>query len=137
MTILWPAGRIVLLLCNFLQYQEFQWNFDYDIYKLFGYFKINLCFYDVTICLQALSFLNVELLVIPSVKELREIWIRSFGFEPLDLRSKKMMKGMNLLVFRGTEMLQKKIPKRNFPDENLKSYSRQTSKRNLDSFLFN
>lgn len=72
----------------------------------------------VTIC-QALSFLNVELLIIPAILKLKETWINSFGFEHLDSRSKRMIKSMNLMVFDGTITLQKKIPKPNFPDENL------------------
>ncbi|TKY62435.1 Increased DNA methylation 1 [Spatholobus suberectus] len=67
----------------------------------------------------ALSFLNVELLVIPAISKLRETWISAFGFEPIDSRSKTIIKGMNLLVFPDTVMLQKKIPKRNFPNGNL------------------
>ncbi|RDX64763.1 Increased DNA methylation 1, partial [Mucuna pruriens] len=62
--------------------------------------------------------LNVELLVIPAVSEIKATWISAFGFEPLDLRSKTMIKGFNLLVFPGIEMLQKKIAKRNLIDEN-------------------
>ncbi|XP_020213807.1 increased DNA methylation 1-like [Cajanus cajan] len=59
----------------------------------------------------ALSFLNVELLIISSMLQVKNTWIRSFGFEPLDLRSKKLIKSMNLMVFPGTVTLQKKIPK--------------------------
>ncbi|XP_020211191.2 increased DNA methylation 1-like [Cajanus cajan] len=62
----------------------------------------------------ALSFLEVELLVIPVVSTVKNTWIDAFGFEPLDLRSKTIIKGMNLLVFPNTEILQKKIPKRYF-----------------------
>ncbi|TKY45490.1 Increased DNA methylation 1 [Spatholobus suberectus] len=45
----------------------------------------------------ALSFLNVELLVIPAISKLRETWISAFGFEPIDSRNKTIIKGMNLL----------------------------------------
>jgi hypothetical protein len=34
---------------------------------------------------QALSYLNVEMLVIPSEPEVAHTWISCFGFEPLDL----------------------------------------------------
>jgi len=60
---------------------------------------------------QTLSHLNVELLVVPTVKQTRETWIRSFGFEPVDSTTEKIIKGVNMLVCRGTEKLQKRLPK--------------------------
>ncbi|CAJ1904543.1 unnamed protein product [Sphenostylis stenocarpa] len=59
----------------------------------------------------ALSFLDIELLLLPAVHQGRQIWVRSFGFEPLDTNTKNMIMGMDLKVFSGTEMLQKRIPK--------------------------
>lgn len=67
---------------------------------------------------QALSSLNVGLLVIPAIAELTETWTSVFGFEPLDQTSHQMIKNMNLLVFPHVDMLQKKIPKVNSTDEN-------------------
>ncbi|KAF7804744.1 increased DNA methylation 1-like [Senna tora] len=67
----------------------------------------------------ALSSLNVGLLVIPAIAELRETWTSVFGFEPLDMKSNKKIKNMNLLVFPHVDMLQKKIPKPYSADENL------------------
>ncbi|KAL2320968.1 hypothetical protein Fmac_029937 [Flemingia macrophylla] len=62
----------------------------------------------------ALRYLNVELLIIPSMLQVKDTWIRSFGFEPLDSRSKTLIKDVNMLVFSGTVTLQKKIPKQEF-----------------------
>lgn len=55
------VAEFVLFLCNILQYEELQWNFDYDIttFFFFAYIKINLCFYDCYYIYQALGFLNV------------------------------------------------------------------------------
>ncbi|KAK4273114.1 hypothetical protein QN277_021575 [Acacia crassicarpa] len=67
----------------------------------------------------ALSSLNVGLLVIPAVAEVRETWTSVFAFEPLDPTSKQMVKNLNLLVFPHVDMLQKKIPKPTSAEENL------------------
>ncbi|KAE9611481.1 hypothetical protein Lal_00011464 [Lupinus albus] len=67
----------------------------------------------------ALSSLNVDLLVIPAISELRETWMSVFGFEPLDLTSKKLINNMNLVVFPHVDMLQKKIHNHKLAGENL------------------
>ncbi|KAI5395168.1 hypothetical protein KIW84_061680 [Lathyrus oleraceus] len=67
----------------------------------------------------ALDSLHVELLIIPAISELKETWTSVFGFEPLDQTSKQITKSMNLLVFPHVDMLQKKISKHEFTNENL------------------
>ncbi|CAK8571922.1 unnamed protein product [Lathyrus sativus] len=68
---------------------------------------------------RALNSLHVELLIIPAISELKETWTSVFGFEPLDQTRKQITKNMNLLVFPHVDMLQKKISKHDFTNENL------------------
>ncbi|WJX84239.1 hypothetical protein P8452_66833 [Trifolium repens] len=57
----------------------------------------------------ALSYLNVEMLVMPSEPEVAHTWISCFGFEPLDLAMENFMKYEKVVPFFGVQMLQKKI----------------------------
>ncbi|CAL5193660.1 unnamed protein product [Lathyrus oleraceus] len=58
-----------------------------------------------------LRFLNVEMLIIPSAQEVLHTWTSCFGFEPLDMNTKNLIKNKNVVKFFGVEMLQKKINK--------------------------
>ncbi|XP_028762172.1 uncharacterized protein LOC114720667 isoform X2 [Neltuma alba] len=67
----------------------------------------------------ALGSLNVELLIIPAVSEVRDTWTSVFGFEPLEVTRKQMIKNFSLLVFPHVDMLMKEIKKPKVADENL------------------
>ncbi|XP_027188862.2 uncharacterized protein [Cicer arietinum] len=66
-----------------------------------------------------LSYLNVEMLVIPSASEVKETWISRFGFEPIDKITKLLMRNKNAVAFHGTDRLQKRIQRHNFCDTSL------------------
>lgn len=68
---------------------------------------------------QALSYLNVELLILPSVLEATETWTSCFGFAPIDFNTQKLMKEKHIMVFSDTDKLHKKMIKLNASDENL------------------
>ncbi|KAK1552533.1 hypothetical protein Q3G72_018828 [Acer saccharum] len=62
-----------------------------------------------------LGFLHVKNLVLPSASEAASIWTNKFGFDKMtEEEQNKFRNDYPLIIFQGTSMLQKKVPKYRF-----------------------
>lgn len=56
-----------------------------------------------------LCSLNVRRLVMPAIPELQNTWTTVFGFKPVEPSKKQKIKSVNLLIFHGTGLLEKRL----------------------------
>lgn len=73
------------------------------------YRRRGMCRLLVTAIEQMLTSIKVEKLVISAIPDLVETWTKGFGFKPIDDIERQRLKGINLMVFPGTVLLEKPL----------------------------
>lgn len=68
-----------------------------------------MCRLLVGVIEKLLCSLEVDLFILPAIPELFETWTHAFGFKPLDQCLKSKLLDISMMVFPGTELLQKPL----------------------------
>ena len=90
-------------------------------------YSVNLKVCDFVHVFQLLRSLQVSTFVLPAIPELFDTWIHAFGFRPLCASPSLEIKDLSLMVFPGTELLQKNLLEMSINDEIKKEMSEISS----------